>query len=367
MKPRVFISSTYYDLKHVRERIERFFEKYTYDAVLFESNDVTFEHDKPLDISCYNEVKTCHMMVLIIGGRYGSIVSGENQNDKKTTYDDYVSITRREFETAQKMKMPIFIFIDKNVHAEYQTFKTNLSLFDSSDLLSNEKFKFAHVDDPSVFRFINSIRGQAIKTFEKVEDIEQYLNSQLAGFMYLYLQQLQEDVKDERILDSVSELKSVTTQMNEMLDAMGRNLMEDDKVQEVLVNQNKILIDFFINQIKDNVIFYNNVFDFTIEDTIKVYNAFKETIFNYELISIIESEKDWKVSVLKRKDLEKSFQNKLLKINPRLSIKFLDFHKLSNNYYEKIHPIVSANKDLEKLFKKQFLEEMTLEISGIPF
>lgn len=83
MKPRVFVSSTYFDLKHVRERLERFIENYYFDPVLFESDTVTFEANKSLDTSCYNEVKLCHMMILIIGGRYGSIISGENIAEKK--------------------------------------------------------------------------------------------------------------------------------------------------------------------------------------------------------------------------------------------------------------------------------------------
>lgn len=35
-KPRVFLSSTYYDLKHVRERIERFLANFGMEPVLFE-------------------------------------------------------------------------------------------------------------------------------------------------------------------------------------------------------------------------------------------------------------------------------------------------------------------------------------------
>lgn len=66
-KPRVFISSTYYDLRHVRERIENFLSHFGMDPVLFESDNVTFEFNKPLDISCYNEVRLCHMMILIVG------------------------------------------------------------------------------------------------------------------------------------------------------------------------------------------------------------------------------------------------------------------------------------------------------------
>jgi hypothetical protein len=47
-KPRVFVSSTYYDLCHIRDRLELFVENFGYDAVLFESGDIPFRHDKPL-------------------------------------------------------------------------------------------------------------------------------------------------------------------------------------------------------------------------------------------------------------------------------------------------------------------------------
>ena len=39
-KPRVFVSSTYYDLKYVRERLERFISAYCFDPILFESDEV---------------------------------------------------------------------------------------------------------------------------------------------------------------------------------------------------------------------------------------------------------------------------------------------------------------------------------------
>jgi hypothetical protein len=37
MIPRVFVSSTYYDLKHVRERIEKFIDNYGFEPVLFDT------------------------------------------------------------------------------------------------------------------------------------------------------------------------------------------------------------------------------------------------------------------------------------------------------------------------------------------
>ena len=39
-KPRVFVSSTYYDLKHIRDRPEAFIESFGYEPVLFESGDI---------------------------------------------------------------------------------------------------------------------------------------------------------------------------------------------------------------------------------------------------------------------------------------------------------------------------------------
>lgn len=367
MKPRVFVSSTYYDLKHLRERIERFIERYSYEAVLFESNNVIFEHDKPMDTSCYNEVKLCHMMVLIIGGRYGSSVPGENISEKKSVYNEYVSITRREYETALKMKMPIFIFIDKNVYAEYQTFKSNSTFFENTKALEESQFKFAHADDINVFKFINAIREKAIKTFDKAEDIENYLNSQLSGMVYLYLQNLQDKSKEEKVLDSVAELQSISKQMNEMLTAVGKNLIGDDKYQDVIFHQNTILIDFFVNQFSDNIAFQNEIGDFTDEEAEKVYSIFLETVFNNQFLDEIKQEEHWKKQFEKRAEIEVLLKTKLYEHNRNINMKHIDFYKISTNYYDKIYPIVKENQSLRELLDKRLILELKYKISGLPF
>ena len=50
-KPRVFISSTYYDLKHVRSSLENFVESLGFEAILSEKGSITYSHDIPLDES----------------------------------------------------------------------------------------------------------------------------------------------------------------------------------------------------------------------------------------------------------------------------------------------------------------------------
>jgi hypothetical protein len=83
MKPRVFVSSTYYDLKYIRNDLEHFIQEYCFDPVLFESGDVTFKYGEKIDESCYREIGNCQIVVLIIGGRYGAPASAEGKFDKK--------------------------------------------------------------------------------------------------------------------------------------------------------------------------------------------------------------------------------------------------------------------------------------------
>ncbi|SFL12861.1 protein of unknown function [Paenibacillus sp. 1_12] len=48
-RPRVFVSSTFYDLKYVRADLERFIKEFGYDAVL---NEKGKQHS--IDYSCSN-------------------------------------------------------------------------------------------------------------------------------------------------------------------------------------------------------------------------------------------------------------------------------------------------------------------------
>jgi hypothetical protein len=368
MKPRVFISSTYYDLKHVRERIERFIENYNFEPVLFESDNVIFEHGRPIDVSCYNEVKLCHIMILIVGGRYGSIISGDFIKEKKDSYDkEYVSITRKEYETALKMNIPIFVFIDKNVYAEYQTFKKNKQFFDTPNSNNKKDFSFAHVDDVNVFKFISLIHGNAIKTFEKVEEIEVYLSNQIAGMLYLYLEQLQSSTKDKTVLDAVSELQNVSERMNAMLQAVGRNVIQDKSFEEVIFNQNQILIDFFVNQFIDNIIVESLPYDSPIKITSEVYDACKATIFNYDLLKSARKEKEWKKEWEKREKIEEEFTERLKALDDRLKIRSFNYFKIYTSYIDKIYPIVSKDKRIQELLDKKMISEIEQLIYGLPF
>lgn len=185
-KPRIFISSTYYDLKHIRNSLESFIDGFGYESVLFESGDIPFSHHKPLDDSCYKEIEMCHMLVLIIGGRYGSSISSEENNlpeeELEKHYHHFNSITKKEYDTAKDLDLPVYIFIEKGVAAEFQTYKENRE---------NTSINYAHVDSVNIFKLIESIhdqkRNNLVREFEKFDDISSWLKEQWSGLFFIFL------------------------------------------------------------------------------------------------------------------------------------------------------------------------------------
>jgi len=237
-KPRIFISSTYYDLKHIRNSLEAFIDILGYEAVLFESGDIPFHHDQPIDESCYGEIQNCHMLVLIIGGRYGSPTSEARKlktKDLDAAYERYNSITRKEYETARDRDIPIFIFVEKNVMAEYQTYKDNRD---------NTSIKYAHVDSVNIYRLLDDIlsqrRNNFIRDFEKFDDISTWLRDQWAGFFadFLARQSTVTSLKD--LSAQVAELSGVSTVLKEYTESMMRKI-QPENFQAIISEQSQKL------------------------------------------------------------------------------------------------------------------------------
>lgn len=378
MIPRVFVSSTYYDLKHVRERIEKFIDNYGFEPILFESDKVTYQHGKEIDHSAYFEVGLCHIMVLIVGGRYGSLSSQNNLEDERKKYDeDYISITRKEFETANQKNIPVLIFIDKNVYSEFQTYKENQEYFDELYSIKNKEkkgFKFAHVDHINVFRFIDNIKSKPVKTFEKVEEIESYIKSQLSGMFYLYLESLKKKSDDNKILDTVAELNNVTLRMNEMLTSVGKEILGKDKkeYERVIENQLLIMIDFFVEQFRSSIEFEK---DFSEEELNKMdLNNLAKIIYDDTLkieLPNIGRKANWneiqRFNVETNNKIATEVQSKLTAIHPDLVVKKFGFRQLNQVLHEKVLPFIKNEKD-ESLIIEKLKNEIRFKISELlPF
>jgi hypothetical protein len=72
--PRVFISSTCYDLDAIRDSLRSFIESVGFDPCLSDRGDVFYHPDLHTHDSCINEIGNCHLFVLLIGGRFGGTI-----------------------------------------------------------------------------------------------------------------------------------------------------------------------------------------------------------------------------------------------------------------------------------------------------
>lgn len=68
--PKIFISSTCYDLKQIRNDLYNFIESYGYQAVLSEKNTVPYNTTDDLESDCYAEINNCDIVVGILGGAF---------------------------------------------------------------------------------------------------------------------------------------------------------------------------------------------------------------------------------------------------------------------------------------------------------
>lgn len=196
-KPRIFISSTYYDLKQTREDLASFITSLGYEAVRNEEGNIPFGKENTLESYCLREIGNVDILVSIIGGRFGS-----------TSSESKWSISNEELKTAIKNKKQVYIFIDSQVAAEYETYLLN----------KGGAMKFKYVDNVKIYEFIEEIKGLTsnnnIKEFSTSSQIQQYLKEQLAGLFQSFLDQ-QSKMKD---FDLAAKLESTATTLEKLVD-----------------------------------------------------------------------------------------------------------------------------------------------------
>ena len=244
-RPRIFVSSTYYDLKHIRNSLEIFIDGFGYESVLYEQGDIPFHHNNPLDVSCYDEIKRCHILVLIVGGRYGSPAS-EPDTDMSKGLDFYNSVTKREYETARNNDIPIYIFIEKNVLSEFRTYKNNRD---------NDTVKYAHVDNVQIFKLIDEIyaqgRNNLVKEFENFDHISSWLRDQWAGLFADYLSDRSRDKELEELSVQIAGLKDINSVLKEYTESILEKI-QPENFRTMIDQSNKHLKDRSMSVFSEN-------------------------------------------------------------------------------------------------------------------
>lgn len=197
-RPRIFISSTFYDLRHVRDDVERMIRELGYDPVRNENAGIPYSKEERLETSAYREVELSDVIVSIVGGRYGS----------EAKDDPGHSISQAELRRALDRGIQVFIFVEKSVLAEYATYQLNKET-------AGVRYRF--VDDVRVFEFLEDMfklpRNNPIAPFETSAEITQYLKLQFAGLFQRFLQE-QRRVSEVRVLE---EMNSVAKTLKEVV------------------------------------------------------------------------------------------------------------------------------------------------------
>jgi len=240
--PRVFISSTCYDLGEVRDSLVDFLESYHYEPVLSDRGDIFYHPDLHTHDSCINEIENCQILILIIGGRFG----GNYKSDMKK------SITNAEYNSAVKLKRPVFTFVKREVfedHRVYQRNKDKEKVMSEIDFPSIEKSENAK----PIFEFINEVRLAEVNngffSFEYARDIKEFLGKQFSGMMYDFLSKRikeQEQVKINQLLDN---LTLVNKKTEEIIENIYRQVGKEDASQKIDEIDQELLASKFFKEI----------------------------------------------------------------------------------------------------------------------
>ena len=207
--PKVFVSSTCYDLKQMRQDIEGFITSYGYDAILSEKHSVTYNIKDTLEDDCYNELSLSDMLIGIIGGRYGSESLDNSGN----------SVSMNEMLKAIELNKQAYIFIDRHVHTEYYTYIRNVG----------KEIEYAYVDNIKIFDFISQLKSKTnivINDFSTASDITDCLRSQWAGLFQTFLYNKEQQRQNEGLLtikSVIEQLVSTSEKLSKSADDAAQN------------------------------------------------------------------------------------------------------------------------------------------------
>jgi len=224
--PRVFVSSTCYDLGEIRDVLVSFISSYSYEPVLSERGDIFYHPDLHTHESCVQEIENCQFFILIIGGRFG----GEYVADRSK------SVVNAEYQAARQSDIPVFCFVKRGVleeHRIYERNKGNKGLIDKISFPSIEQQEYA-ID---IFEFIDEVRNSPVNNgifpFDFGRDIHDILKKQWAGMMFDFLTRRRVQKELEMATGLIGKLTLASKKTEEILEKVYVHLDKDEAEKNI--------------------------------------------------------------------------------------------------------------------------------------
>jgi len=253
-KPRVFLSSTYYDMRTVHNDLERFIREQGYEPVLFERGHVPYGAEEKLEDDCYREITNCDILINILGGKFGT-------ESKDTQH----SVSQKELLAALKLGKQIYIFVEKRVLAEHETYRANKKV---------EGFTPIAVNDVRVYEFLEEIYAlpgkNPISPFETSEEITRFLKEQWAGLFQMLLQEHARQ-KEVNVLEKMEASAATLNQLVKFLTE--ERTKGDQAIRDILLSNHPLF-----NAIRTTMAIPYRVFFETLSEMEKLLEARQTTL-----------------------------------------------------------------------------------------
>jgi hypothetical protein len=193
-KPRIFLSSTCYDLSTIRAELTRFLNSWGFEVLNSEDKNFGVSPGMHSHTACLAEIEQADYLLLLVGCRRGGTYVGSES-----------SITNEEYKVAEKLDLPRIVAVQRKVWDHRATFK------------KNPRSDHSHiVDDIRIFSFIDYVgSGHSdnwIHSFETIEDIQKILITQLAHYLTLFSRGLRR--KEAKVVGQERELVDFPTSLD---------------------------------------------------------------------------------------------------------------------------------------------------------
>lgn len=217
--PRIFVSSTCYDLAVVRSELRSFIVALGYEPHMSDYSDLLFDPHQHTHTSCVQEIAGCDLLILIIGRRFGGNalpkavelvdfeeLKGVSSSTELLKEKGNLSITQLEVIKAIQANVPVFAFVDNGVLNDHHTYERNKD----KDILSKIIFPNIEKQDSAkyIFEFINFIRhrtiGNSLIGFSHLDEIREHLKKQWAALFQRLLYEQRFQREETKRIDYVS-------------------------------------------------------------------------------------------------------------------------------------------------------------------